>query len=77
MSQLLLLLCDDAAGFPSRALTGWYTLAAHRWYIVGEHWWYIMAAHGWYTMAEHRWYTSGRILTIDEDNLADACPSPA
>jgi hypothetical protein len=63
---LLLFLHVDAAGFPSRSLYGWYTLAENEWYIFAEKHWYTVAEKEWHTIAENRWHTCGRKLTLAE-----------
>ena len=74
MSSLLLLLLllflhVDAAGFPSRDLYRWYTLAENGWYIFAEKHWHTVAEKGWHTIAENRWYTCGRKLTPADKTL--------
>ena len=74
MSNLLLLLSlflhVDAAGFPSRDLCRWYTMAENEWYIFAEKHWYTVAEKGWHTIAENRWYTYGRKLTAAKGRRA-------
>ena len=72
MSSLLLLLLFlhlHAAGFPSRDLNRWYTLAENEWYIFAAKHRYTVAEKGWHTIAENRWHTYGRNLTALVEDL--------